>query len=137
MGSGAGKKPLTFPHQKIRKKYFPIWLNNKILKILSRDESTEYFLKNSFFRKFRSTYGDIFGFSFGPRKAVVLNNYDLVQEAFSKADFAGRPLLKAWEYMRQGTSINDEQPGKEIGAVLSAVKNAVLRISAVKRTMRK
>ncbi len=111
----------------MRKNYSPILLDNKMLKILSKDDSTEYFLKNSFFRKFRSTYGDIFGFSFGPRKAVVLNNYDLVQEAFSKADFAGRPLLKAWEYMRQGTSINNEQPGKEMGAVIGAVIQVPLK----------
>lgn len=43
------------------------------------------------FSKLADKYGDIFSISVGTQKAVVLNSYEAVKEAFSRADICDRP----------------------------------------------
>ncbi len=64
------------------------------------------------FRKLRREYGDIYGFHMGPRKVVVLNTYELIQEACSKIIFAARPPMQVWEQLRQGSSLAGDVPGE-------------------------
>ncbi len=64
------------------------------------------------FRKFRKRYGDIYGFSMGPRKVVALSTYELIQEAFSKPVFAGRAPLPVWFQLKDGISLASDIPGK-------------------------
>jgi len=44
------------------------------------------------FSKLRKEYGDVFSVDLGSMRAVILNDYKLVKEAYSRAELAGRPL---------------------------------------------
>jgi cytochrome P450 len=51
------------------------------------------------FKNWKSTYGDIIGMKIGPLNAIVLNNLDLIKEAFNMTVFSGTmiPELKPLE----------------------------------------
>ena len=43
------------------------------------------------FNRWRAQYGDIVGFSLGPQRCVLINDFDLLNEAFKDDRFTGRP----------------------------------------------
>ena len=45
----------------------------------------------SAFQKWRSQWGDIVGFKMGGELAIVISDFDILQEAFKDDRFAGRP----------------------------------------------
>ena len=58
-------------------------------------------LTNSF-KKLSEKYGDIFSIFIGRTPVVVLNSYELIKEAFSKTEFAGRPGNFSGTFFQKG-----------------------------------
>lgn len=58
-------------------------------------------LTNSF-KKLSQKYGDIFSIFIGQTPVVVLNSFDLIKEAFSKSEFAGRPGNFSGTFFQKG-----------------------------------
>jgi cytochrome P450 len=62
------------------------------------------FGKNVFaeFEKYRQQYGDIFSVGLGDFNCIVLNGHKLIQEAFRRDEFQGRPELEIWKIRNAG-----------------------------------
>jgi len=58
-------------------------------------------LTNSF-KKLSQKHGDIFSIFIGQTPVVVLNSYELIKEAFSKTEFAGRPGNFSGTFFQKG-----------------------------------
>jgi len=58
-------------------------------------------LTNSF-KKLSQKYGDIFSIFIGQTPVVVLNSFDLIKEALSKTEFAGRPGNFSGTFFQKG-----------------------------------
>ena len=58
-------------------------------------------------------YGDVFSLDFGPLRSIVLNGYDVIQEAMTQDALAGRPVLPSINLMRLAEHAFDsgDQPG--------------------------
>ena len=50
----------------------------------------------------RREYGKMVGLYLGPKRTVILNDYDLINEAFFRDDFVGRPAFLAGFDLLQG-----------------------------------
>ena len=57
------------------------------------------------FEKFREEFGPAVGLYLGPQRTVVLNDFDLIQEAFQKDEFQDRLYIKAVFAQLPGKSI--------------------------------
>ena len=50
----------------------------------------------------RKEYGKMVGMYFGSKRAVIINDYDLINEAFTRDEFVGRPSFMAGADKIQG-----------------------------------
>ena len=55
----------------------------------------------------RAKYGKLTGLYLGPLRTVVINDYDLMVEAFSRDEFAARPDLASIREMRFANDFKD------------------------------
>ena len=60
------------------------------------------------FKRLGKRYGDVFSIFLGTKPVVILNNYDVIKEAFGKMELSGRPTIFSGTFFQKGKVIADQ-----------------------------